>query len=66
MYSSFVLVEFGSIEKFEIYSFPQNVRAKMNNISWMIVDVFYCLTLPRNLKFGFALDIGSKVEIGLC
>ena len=38
----------------------------MNDISWMIVDVFYCLTLPRNLKFGFALDVGSKVEIGLC
>ena len=31
------LVAFGSIENFEIYLFLQNVRTKMNDISWMII-----------------------------
>ena len=43
----FSLVEFGSSEKFEIYLFLQNVRTKMNDILWMIVDMFHDLTLLR-------------------
>ena len=33
------LVELSSIEKFEIYLFLQNVRKKMNDLSWMVVDM---------------------------
>ena len=42
---TFGLVEIGSSEKFEIYLFLQNVRAKMNAIWWMTVDMFHYLTL---------------------
>ena len=41
---TFNLVEFGSSEKFEIILFLQNVRTKMNDISWMIVDMSCCTT----------------------
>ena len=61
---TFSLVEFGSSEKFEIYSFLQNVRTNMNDKSWMIVDMFHYIT-ASNVKFGFALDVGSEVETGL-
>ena len=44
---TFSLVEFGSSEKVQIYLFLQNVRTKMNDISWMIVDMFHYLTLLR-------------------
>ena len=44
---TFSPVEFGSSEKFEIYSFLLNVRTKMNDISWMIVDMFNYLNLLR-------------------
>ena len=44
---TFSLVEFGSSEIFEIYLFLQNVRTKMNDVLWMIVDMFRYLTLLR-------------------
>ena len=47
---TFSLVDFGSSEKFDInkfYLFLQNVRTTMNDISWMIVDMFHYLTLLR-------------------
>ena len=44
---TFSRVEFGSSEKIEIYLFLQSVRTKMNDISWMIVNMFHYLTLLR-------------------
>ena len=44
---TFSRVEFGSSEKFEIYLFLQSVRTKMNDVSWMIVNMFHYLTLLR-------------------
>ena len=44
---TFSRVEFGSSEKLEIYLFLQSVRTKMNDISWMIVNMFHYLTLLR-------------------
>ena len=44
---TFSLVESGSSEKLEIYFFLQNVRTKMNDILWMIVDMFHYLPLLR-------------------
>ena len=41
----FSLVDFDSSEKFEISFCLQNVRTKMNDISWTIVDMFHNLTL---------------------
>ena len=34
----------------------------MNDISWMIVDMFH---YQNRLRFGFALDVGCEAEIGL-
>ena len=61
---TFSLVDFGSSEKFEIYLFLQNMRTKMNDI----VDDCRHVPLPNsawNVENGFALNVGSEVEIGL-
>ena len=63
---TFSRVVFGSSEKIEIYLFLQSLRTKMNDI--IIVDDCRYVPLPNsasNVKFGFALDVGSEVEIGL-
>ena len=45
--NAFSLAEFGSSEKIVIYLFLQNTRTKMNDISWMIVDMLHYLTPHR-------------------
>ena len=41
---TFSRVELGSSEIFEIYPFLQNMRTKINDMSWMIVDMLRYLT----------------------
>ena len=36
----------------------------MNDISWMIEDMSLYINSASNVKLGFALDVGSEVEIG--